>query len=430
MDQLIICASLCILAIGTYAIWPSRWNVPAHMQLGFCLIGYVIPIYLAHVLTLWSPELVRYYSIILLVGASGYLAGLFIGQVGHPLARISIPLSFVALNQKRFEGYISRRSRAIALVGLAGLWICFALMGFIPAFAAQPFMAKFFRGPYAAPYQHVEILYRLSYYFLVTIVPILCALSLKTRKMTWAVLTGVSVVTIAITLTRGPIASGILLVAGIVAARKRRLTVIYIVLIAVAFPIGAIFYKLFGLMHYYRADLWQSIAAGSPDVADQLNFLYHFLPRGEFTFGRTFLGGLIPGHYKWNPAVYSLEVVTSGTSVNKIASGGLRLPAPLWGYTAFGWLGTIVVPFVSGLIQARFVRFARLYGAQQPFVQATVVYLLYMTIGVALANYYVIAIYALPPVVVCLCIAYLVAPRSSERQVYQAIPASGVGTVK
>jgi hypothetical protein len=51
----------------------------------------------------------------------------------------------------------------------------------------------------------------------------------------------------------------------------------------------------------------------------------------------------------WDPADYALRIRTGLSDVGELASGGLRLPAPFWGYVSFGYAGAIVWSWVAGV---------------------------------------------------------------------------------
>ena len=118
---------------------------------------------------------------------------------------------------------------------------------------------------------------------------------------------------------------------------------------------GALFWALlsvFGLQTRAASDtLWLTIADSAPDVPDALSFLATWSRYGQpMTEGRTFWGGLIPGNFPWNPSVWSITLGNETVNIQEVASGGLRLPAPIWGLVSFGLLGVILVPLVSGLL--------------------------------------------------------------------------------
>ena len=88
--------------------------------------------------------------------------------------------------------------------------------------------------------------------------------------------------------------------------------------------------------------------------ADALDFLGAFRDH-DLTYGLTFVGGLVPGNFRFNPSVFTLAIVNGSSDVSDVASGGLRMPPSVAGFMAFSWLGAVLVPFVSGLLTGHFV---------------------------------------------------------------------------
>ncbi len=407
MDALILCLSFVALSIGAYVVWPSRWNVPAHMNVGVCVMAYLIPVFITSVLRQFQPALVHFLALLLFAGASAYVAGLLLGVRGRPLARLPLRLLFHRMSAPSFQAHTLRWTRILALVSLTGMAASFVGMGFIPAFARDRLAAKYFRGAYAVPYQRVEWLLRGSLTVLMAVVPLVLIAWVITKRPSWLLLVGASLLTFALLLNRSAIGGGVLLILGLLAARRRSWTVVFVLFVAVAYPLGAMANRLVGLVQGVHIDIWQAIANGTPDVSDCLNFMFHFLGHPAFTHGRTFVGGLAPNRYEWNPSVYSLMVTNQGGNINRMVSGGLRLPAPVWGYTAFGWWGAVLVPFLSGVIQARFILFVRREGENKPLAQAVVVYLVYLAIGIGIAQFYLLSIYLIPPLAIYFCYLYL-----------------------
>lgn len=414
MLALFMCGSLMLLACGTYLIWPSRWNVFAHMQLGFSLIAYIIPIFKTHLLRHFSPALERIDAEILLVGALAYAAGLYIGALFPGHAMLPLDPIFARLPPTKMEHVVQRRAKLMLFASILGLAGCFAAMGFVPAFAANPFAAKFFRGYYAHLYHPVEIPFRTFYFFIVTLIPITFAIWWQKRRPVWLLLSLLSVLTMAVCLTRGPVATGGLMVLGLICARRREWSLFYLILLLFIFPIGAGFYKIIGLRTYHGSNIWQVISIGAPDVPDQLNFLRGFLTIGSWTWGRTFWGGLIPSHYLWNPSIYSLDIINNFSNVNKVISGGLRIPAPLWGYTAFGWWGVVLVPGLSGIFTGNLTNFLKKYVTNASILQATLAMVIFSTAGVFYTQFYTLSIYWLPPLFITICVGYVFLPRASD----------------
>jgi hypothetical protein len=143
---------------------------------------------------------------------------------------------------------------------------------------------------------------------------------------------------------------------------------------------------------------WQLIAAGNPDIADTISFVRAFDLNPIWTYGRTFYGGLIPGHYEWNPAVYVFKVTNPAADINDIASGGFRMPSAIWGYTAFGWLGVVLTSGLSGLISGYTTKYFKYWmqSTESLIVRVVIVMTAYELFGV-ISGFFALSIYDVPP---------------------------------
>jgi hypothetical protein len=151
---------------------------------------------------------------------------------------------------------------------------------------------------------------------------------------------------------------------------------------------------------YSDDSLWALIASGAPDISDQLQFLKMYSVNPQLTFGKTFFGGLIPGHYQWNPSVWALSIISPNTDLNDITSGGLRLPVSIWGYTSFSWFGVVVVSLVSGLIMGYFTKYLKHWMQSGSMSKNIVAITFYSLIGVQLSGFYVFSYMFFPPLIV------------------------------
>jgi len=412
-----VVVSSILFLCGTYIIWPSRWNIPAHLNLGLGLVGYVIPVFFAGVLETFPQDIVRFYAKVLVVGAIFYLLGLLVGGRIPVRRLLRLRFSFSSLPYQVFKTRVARRSTVILILGLAGLLLSFYVMGFIPMFAADPMAAKFFRGEYEASFRRVSYLYRFSDEAVVALLPVALVLWYVTRRAKFLVLSLMAVIVISLTLQRGHMGFGIMLFLGLVAARRRNWFWIYVVVVLLVFPFGAAIYhfagNLFGVDKFMLVEAdtpWDLITRGAPDVPDQLNLMAAFLDYGHFTYGRTFIGGAFPGsgNYLWNPAVWALTLLYGGVNranVSEIVSGGLRLPVAMWGYTAFGWTGIVTVSFLSGLIGGWTTAFVKRFVGEKSMLTSMMALAVYGSVGSQLAQFYVMSINSLPAILVYLILA-------------------------
>ena len=362
-----LCIGLVGMSCAGYLAWPSRWNIPAHTQLAFALVAYVLPIAGLGRAAAIPPAVLNLYASLALAGFVLTAVGVVVGRTfAHSVSRSRQWNGFARTRaflsswpmQPDQERAAVRRLRFIAGGSILALLFCFAFMGFVPAFAADPFQAKFFRGAYASAYAPVAPLYRAATTAIALLLPVVMMVAIKLGKVRdWVLLIGCLLVML-LSLQRAPAVTGIVVCIGILLALTRVSMLVYIVVLVGVNALGSAVYFLlgvFGLSSYASVaarggGLAQQVAAGAPDVADQGTFLRAWLADPEFTSGRTFLGGLVPGNYEWNPSVWSLSVVNPGQDVTAIVSGGLRLPAPFWGYVSFGWPGVIGVCLLSGFL--------------------------------------------------------------------------------
>jgi len=370
----LLCLSLLGISIVSYVAWPSRWNIVAHSQLAFGIVAYIIPLLLLGGGRTVTDESLSLYTTIMVVGFSCSVVGTIIGS---QLARLPANMrvtNAVMIPLTRIRHSIPKRVVWVALLAIAGLLLAFLVMGFVPALAADPFAAKFFRGAYAESYAPVAPLYRATTSALTVLLPLLTMYAVWRRRPLMIAVFLTSVVLLLLTLQREPAVSGILLFIGVlVALRKRGMLLYFIGIVAVYFA-GSASYFVFaalGIGNFSAGvttnpvGLLASVAAGAPDVADQFVFLQAWLNNPIFAHGLTFVGGLVPGNFEWNPSVWSLAVTNPGADVTTINSGGFRLPGPLWGYVNLGWAGAAGVGVLFGLLTGYLARTVSTIIAQQ-----------------------------------------------------------------
>lgn len=343
----------------TYAVWFNRWNIAAHASLAFSIVAYWVPIALLGQLDrLSSDALDLYYRVI--------CAGLFFAVLGV-LAGWGIAHLFSTRHLSDRAGFdrpevrkaVRARVLVLATLSLAGVFVAFGGMGFIPALTEDPLTAKFFRGEYAAAYQPVAPLYRGATSVLGILLPLVFLYAIKLRNLMWLTVGVSTVLALLLGLMREPAVSGVLLLVGAYVAVRRRPLLAYFALLLASYFVGSALYYVLGLVGFgsfgdapSSSMTWlDQAAAGAPDIKDQIQFLTSWLARPEYTHGLTWIGGLVPGNYPWNPSVWSLSVVNPGMDITSIASGGFRLPAPIWGLVSFGWTGVVIASIGTGAAQ-------------------------------------------------------------------------------
>lgn len=351
--------SYAVLTCGIYAAWPSKWNVIGHLSLAFGLVAYVPAIAILRVPDQFPADEVRSYAGVVTIGAITYLLGILFGRyIINPAPAAVLTRTAQALEQGDPQA-LERRVRSAMAVGIVLLASAYIGMGFVPIFAEDPLAAKFFRGEYKSQYENVAVLYRLAWVILPTSITLSLYYALRRRgHHGWRLLTSAAILLLLFTLSRASLAQGVLLFVVTLLVWQRH-TVFAILLAVGSYFAGALYYAvlaLFGVVAVGGGSgqvLLAEVAASVPDVADGLAFWHRWLESGEpFAYGRTLWGGLIPGNFPWNPGVWSITLGNSAIDISSISSGGLRLPAPVWGYVNFGYAGAAVIPFFAGLASA------------------------------------------------------------------------------
>lgn len=388
----------------------------AHLNLGFIFIAYFVPAIILQDQNDYSTETVNLYVTILGVGALSFILGLFSGFSLKPIRFANF--SFAYLNTEAYKKRIVNITRVLLITGVVGLILGYLLMGFVPAFAADPVSAKFFRGAYQVPF-YVSIVYLSSFFILTTVTPIAIIIWYYNRKKNLFLFGAITaVVLMAVSLSRGPAFSGVVLAIAIIMSFKGRWTFALLVVFLISlYLLSSVFYFAVGVKDFtetssnFKSDhvFWRVVSAGTVDITDQLTFMDFFNKDPLWTYGRTIVGGLIPSHYEWNPAVFTLKVTRPGEDITTLVSGGLRLPAPIWGYVSFQWIGVVIFCFLSGAIKGVLLKFTKywIYKSKSILI-ATVIIVINISIFAQAADFFTLSIYALPPALVLLFYAFRV----------------------
>lgn len=407
MEGLLISISLLILGLGGYILWPSRYNVLPHLAVGGSFVSIVVPALILNVYADYPDDIVSLYIRILVIGSAAYLLGLIAGFISGKGVRTKF--SYDVLLSEDYEQRVVSITRTLMITGIAGLVLSYLVMGFVPMFAENPIAAKLFRGPYQAPYSRVSVIYRASFYIVSTIMPIACIIWYRYRSRLFLFLIFAVLILMAVSLQRSGAFMGIVLAFAIVMSLKSRLHfgILMLMLISV-FVFSAFFYFFIGINTYHDdVSVWQVISAGTPDISDHLDFLNHFDQNPVWTYGRTIYGGLIPGHYEWNPAVYTLTMVNPGADINDIGSGGLRLPLPVWGYVSFGYPGVIAFSVLTGFLAGYFLKILKdMFFRFKSIVIRTIGVVAFSSVVSILVNCTQLNMFLLPPAFVCLFYLY------------------------
>jgi hypothetical protein len=254
----------------------------------------------------------------------------------------------------------------------------------------------------------------------------------KRRSGTWTFTLVACLLALFVGLQRAPAVTGLLLFVGILWVRKAGGLAAYLMLlIAVYFAGGALYtiLSLLGVGSFAGSSTHQgwlaTAAAGAPDIKDQVSFLRAWLAYNPpLTHGLTFVGGLVPGNYHWNSAVWSLSVANHSSDISSIASGGLRLPPPLWGLVSFGWAGVIGVSFVFGIFSGYFASAFRPLVEKATVKDGSIWLLIYVAFTGVVVNFYRMSYFSLIQLVVLVAVLLYGAKRSGVDVVG---PAAGTG---
>jgi hypothetical protein len=420
IEKILICFSLCIFSAGTYLVWFSKRNIFNHMSIGVCLVAYIIPVCVLDFSTYASNEVVELYTLINIVGVCAFIPGLLLGYKWKQVMLVDVVTQFGYINKLPFRDNLMNRfakvTDKIYIIGVIGLIISYMAMGFLPMFAADPFSAKFFKGDYQASYTRVAFIYRTSRQFIELVLPFKM-LQVYIKPSTKNIfLIGVGLLLIIVSLNRATMFSGLLLAMSIVIALKRNnwSFFLYVFTLITIVVVGSSLYYIVGILSPdgFFGDLnlgnnfFEAIAFGSPDITDQLNFLTHYINTGSnLTYGLTFIGGLIPFNFKYNPSAWTLYILNETDDISNISSGGLRMPVSIWGYISFGWVGVVLVPFISafftGYITKKIKRMVSNYSpTANSYLPFFFVAYLYLNISTVFITFYYISIYSLPAFVI------------------------------
>jgi len=393
--------SYAVFSFGPYLVWPSRWNVVGHVQLGFFFVAYFVPL-------LWTDPVgsighgtVYLYTSILVLGAGSYLLGLPLGFLSPRFSLTRRRL--VAMPVPEYSQLFRNRVVKVALCATIGLLLSFVIMGYVPMFASIPMQAKYYHGEYQAGYLRARALLRPSFLGLVWYLPLLVVICGKTKRIRYSLLLFVGLAAAGATLDRGDVGIAVIAGAGILMAQKRSRAafVAYLGAVVLVMWVGTLGNYLLNVYLSirtgdFRADnpVAELVADGAPDVREGLKFFDNFEDQHEpFTYGAHFIAGLVPVQTvtmawiplaRYHPNLWALGILY-GTDDQKFirasaSGGGLRMVAPISGYCGLGWLGVVVMSALSGFINGYLARFAKTYAGRGSLAQSAVVVTMYLAL--------------------------------------------------
>jgi hypothetical protein len=417
IDKFQILFGYLIFSIGTFVVWFSKKNFVASIQLGFFFIAYLLPILLTDTLSRFNPVYVHSFAQMMLIGGLTYLVGLIVGWRLKPFRHKTFTFEKI-LKFDSGKDPVERKIKLLFAITLIGIPIAFLFAGFVPAFANDPLAAKFLRNQYALN-PLVDLIYR-SMFLISTVIIIPITLYVIQRRTPGNIIMfAVLIVYISLFLQRGYIGIGVLTVLSIVMSSSTSRFALFVILNIFLFGLGSDLYQLLfnlGILNTNISasvsSLTQDIAQGAPDVSDQLklftNFVQYNIP---YTNGLLFFGGLVPGHFAWNPSVWSLTFLNS-EGTNDIISGGIRFTPALMGYVSFGIPGVIFVCILSGLLQGYFSRWLKnCINICTSKRQMLYYYLFFFFVLQPFSVFYSLSEIALPSIVITIYLLYKVSFR-------------------
>ena len=343
--------ALAVLTCGPVLLWRRRDNILGYLAGGMFLSSILLPLLGTPVLDRFDPRIVEQAAAVLLVGAAGYLGGLACGARIGGRAPDKVPLTFTRrLAEREVPPLVLTRTRVLGGASVVALVAGFLLLGYVPFLAPDRQAAKYGVGVYQGAFERGAALYRLALALSGATFPVVLVIVARRRR---AFDVGLAVAIgggLLLSLSRSTAFSGPLLF-GIAWAVQRRIRPALIVgAVCLAFSAGALVNEILYPVPGQPGSLATRVAASAPDVGDQLGFLRGFEATGSQRTGvRTLVSGISFSKGEWDPSTYAIRTLTGLTDVSGLASGGIRLPAPVWGYAAFGLVGALLWPFISGV---------------------------------------------------------------------------------
>jgi hypothetical protein len=344
----ILLASL-VLLCGQVAVWRRRDNILGYLQGGLYFASVVVAVLCTTIIDNSDPDLVGLYARILLVGAIGYTGGLVYGALLGQRQRLP-SVTFGRPFGDRFRLVLARRTRIIAAGAIVLLMLSFVLLGYVPFLAADRVGAKYGIGIYRAGLERGALVFHAALRMGSMILPVILAVWLRRRRGVDLALAGALCLGLLLTLSRGSALLGplVFLVALLVSRNWRPWAILALVC---GFYVSATLVN--EIIQVARpttsASFTTRVAASAPDISDHLGFLNGFQVSGSQHVGfKPILAGASLTKGEFNPSSYALRIRTGVVDVGEFASGGLRLPAPVWGYASFGYVGAAAWSFVAG----------------------------------------------------------------------------------
>ncbi len=346
-----ILASLLILSVGYAAVWRRRDNVLAYVDGGLFLIMMALPLMFTQVIERFPTPIAGLYTQLLLIGSICYALGIAFGVLPGNLRSSRRPPIFAERLGSRNPNtsILYQRARILGLVAAASLAAGFVAIGYVPILAADRLSAKYGVGAYQASFAQGALIYRTGLAVAAAALPLVLVVFYRRRKLLDLAIGGFLGLGLVASLSRTLAFSGVLLVLVAILIEKKVGPTKILLAAACLFALGEMSTGvIFPDSTQVTGNLISRLAESPPDVRDHMSFLTRYETQGERTRGLTILGGLDLQENYWEPNLYALRTLTGNPNVGGIPSGGLRLPAPVWGYVSFGLVGAGVWSFLAG----------------------------------------------------------------------------------
>lgn len=404
------CLSYVILFFFPFFVWPNIKNLGPLLSIPPLFLIYILPLFFFESLfesNVSNSSVYFVYTMINLVGAIGFVFGLFLGRYNINIIISPFKNIFKMGLSDEMVFYELNRKLCFSLLFSSGLMIfSYIGMGFVPMFAADPLAAKFFRGVYQELYKPYAIFFRTGNSIILCILPVAILFLLQKANIKLALCVFLSIVCILLTLQRGPVGNAILMgVFFFLLFKKKKYFFSFLFFYMFIYTFGAALWWLLGFAYQGASSFIEGAMAGAPDIFDHMSFLDKFLITKDWTYGLTFLGGLVPSGFKWNPSVYTLRVMNDTDDISNIISGGLRLSVYLWGYTSFSYVGAFFVSFLNAFLMAKQILFVKRLSYDP--VSYSVVSVFSSTVIGFFVSFYSFSIYSLPCLLVMVYIFYV-----------------------
>jgi hypothetical protein len=343
-----------VLMCGQILWWRRRDNVLGYVLIATWVVTILVPLFGTPIVAGSDPHVVWRLTWMLLIGAAFYLAGLAVGGGIGLRSRLAREVDWARPFQGEVPPTIHLWARRLAVGSLLLLAAAFALLGYVPALASDRASAKYGVGVYAAGAARGGAVYHLALALASVVLPVMMVIAWRRRSIRDMALCGAVLLGLLLTLSRQNAFSGPLLVVVAVAVERRWKPVAVLTMVCCALFVGTLVNEfVFPSAPVGGAPTLSfagRVAASAPDVHDQIGFLSGFETLGShFVHTKTLTAGFNAKKGYWDPGGYAVRTLTLLPDASGVGSGGIRLPAPEWGYSSFGWVGVILWSLLSGL---------------------------------------------------------------------------------